>query len=175
MYVSLECGLETPESRFRNYWYLQHRPGHRLGGCTHARADDPRSCRCPAVPVDIRGLLHRMGIDHDCEVRLSSAKAVDVPGAPPVTKDIRDPACKFEACTNAPSPAIRPNHVAQLGNSAPTAKAPQGWVVARPSLPAVAGAVPGQLGVLCGAPAAGTGVGPEGLRVRHNTARFVQV
>jgi hypothetical protein len=116
-----------------------------------------------------------MGIDHDCEVRLSSAKAVDVPGAPPVTKDIRDPACKFEACTNAPSPAIRPNHVAQLGNSAPTAKAPQGWVVARPSLPAVAGAVPGQLGVLCGAPAAGTGVGPEGLRVRHNTARFVQV
>src|ERR1017187_1354790 len=49
-------GVDPPRNYSIGLVVLQHRPSHRLGGCPHARAEDPRSCGCAAVPVDLRGL-----------------------------------------------------------------------------------------------------------------------
>src|SRR5437764_12945209 len=48
--------------------------------------------RCTAYPVDLFRLLYRLGVDDDCPIRLSAAKALGVEPPLGVTSSI-DPPC----------------------------------------------------------------------------------
>ncbi len=71
---------------------LQRWPRHRLGGCSPTRTDDPRQRGRAAYPVDLFRLLYRLGVDDDCPIRLSAAKALGVEPPLGVTSSI-DPPC----------------------------------------------------------------------------------
>ena len=61
---------------------LQRRPGHCLGGRTHTRRDDQGQGERAALPIGLLWLLHRLGVDDDCPIRLSAAKAMAIELAP---------------------------------------------------------------------------------------------
>src|SRR2546423_1395608 len=71
---------------------LQRWPRHRLGGCSHTRTDDRGERARADYPVSLFRLLYRLGVDDDCPLRLSAAKALGVEPPPAVISSI-DPPC----------------------------------------------------------------------------------
>ncbi len=55
---------------------LQCWPRRRLGGCTHPRIAHQRERGCANLPVGLFRLLHWLGIDDNCPLRLSAPEAV---------------------------------------------------------------------------------------------------
>jgi hypothetical protein len=74
-----ELGKEEAEDvSLQKLLDLQQRPRHRLGACSHTRADDPGPGERAAHPVGLSRLLSGLGVDDDCPLRLSAAKALGV-------------------------------------------------------------------------------------------------
>jgi hypothetical protein len=71
---------------------LQRWLRHRLGGCFHTHADDQGQGERVASPVSLFRLLYRLGVDDDCPIHLSAAKALGVEPPPGVIPSI-DPLC----------------------------------------------------------------------------------
>jgi hypothetical protein len=57
---------------------LQRWPRHRLGGCSDTHTDDPGQRGRTDRPVGLFRLLYRLGIDDNCPIRLSAAKALGI-------------------------------------------------------------------------------------------------
>src|SRR2546421_11135294 len=70
---------------------LQRWPRHRLGGCSHPRTDDRGQRASADHPVGLFRLLYRLGVDDDCPIRLSAAKALGVEPPPGVISSIGPP------------------------------------------------------------------------------------
>src|SRR2546430_2707602 len=71
---------------------LQRWLRHRLGGCFHTHADDPGQGEHTAHPVGLFRLVYLLGVDDDCPIHLSAAKALGVEPPPGVMSSI-DPPC----------------------------------------------------------------------------------
>jgi len=71
---------------------LQRWPRHRLGGCSDTHTDDPGQRGRADHPVGLFRLLYRLGVNDDCPIRLSAAKALGVEPPPGVISSI-DPPC----------------------------------------------------------------------------------
>jgi hypothetical protein len=63
---------------------LQRWPRHRLGGCSHTRTGDWGQRESADHPIGLFRLLYRLGVDDDCSIRLSAAKALGVKPQPGV-------------------------------------------------------------------------------------------
>ena len=57
---------------------LQRRPRHGLGGRSHARVGDPGQAPRATLPPGLLRLLHWLGVDDDCPIRLSAANDLEV-------------------------------------------------------------------------------------------------
>src|SRR5258708_25936521 len=71
---------------------LQRWPRHRLGGCSDTHTDDPGQRGRADHPVGLFRLLYRLGVNDDCPIRLSAAKALGVEPLKGVISSI-DPPC----------------------------------------------------------------------------------
>jgi hypothetical protein len=78
--------MEAEDSSLQKLLDLQHRPGHCLGGGSHPRPSDPGQRGRAAHPVDFFRLRDRLGVDDDCPLRLSAAKALGSETPPSVTR-----------------------------------------------------------------------------------------
>ncbi len=63
---------------------LQHWPCHRMGDRSHTHTDDQGQRGCAAHPVGLSRLLYRLGVNDNCPIRLSAAKALGVEPLPRV-------------------------------------------------------------------------------------------
>ena len=71
-------GIGAEDASLQKLLGLQHWPRYRLGGCAPPRPDDPGQAGRAAHPVGLFGLLYLLGIDNDCPIRLSAAKALGI-------------------------------------------------------------------------------------------------
>ncbi len=85
-------GTGVEDASLQKLLDLQRWPRHRLGGCHHTRTDDPGQRERAEHPVGLFRLLYRLGVDDDCSIRLSAAKALGVEPPPGVISSI-DPPC----------------------------------------------------------------------------------
>ena len=85
-------GTGVEDASLQKLLDLQCWPRHRLGGCSHTRTDDRRQRARADHPVGLFRLLYRLGVNDDCPIRLSAAKALGVEPPPGVISSI-DPPC----------------------------------------------------------------------------------
>ena len=71
-------GIGAEDASLQKLLGLQHWPRYRLGGCAPPRTDDPGQAGRAAHPVGLFRLLYLLGIDNDCPIRLSAAKALGI-------------------------------------------------------------------------------------------------
>src|SRR5260370_31755468 len=85
-------GTGVEDASLQKLLDLQRWPRHRLGGCAHTRTDDRGQRESADHPVGLSRLLYRLGVDDDCPIRLSTAKALGVEPPSGVISSI-DPPC----------------------------------------------------------------------------------
>src|SRR5438067_3093884 len=71
-------GIGAEDASLQKLLDLQYWPRNSLVSCTHPRPDDPGQGEHAALPVDLFRLLYLLGIDNDCPIHLSAAKALEV-------------------------------------------------------------------------------------------------
>ena len=93
-YPSKGTGVE--DASLQKLLDLQRWPSYRLGDCALPCTDDRGQGARTDLLVGLLRLLYRLGVDDDCPVRLSTAKALGVEPPPGVISSI-DPPCGARA------------------------------------------------------------------------------
>ena|SRR5579885_2058096 len=73
-------GIGAEDASLQKLLGLQHWPRYRLGGCAPPHPDDPGQAGRAAHSIGLFRLLYLLGIDNDCPIRLSAAKALGIKG-----------------------------------------------------------------------------------------------
>lgn len=71
-------GIGAEDASLQKLLDLQHWPRYRLGDCTPPRTVNPGQAGRAGHPVSLLRLLYLLGIDNDCPLRLSAAKAMGI-------------------------------------------------------------------------------------------------